>query len=276
MKNDDEMVGRILSRREMLKLLGAAGAAALVGCAPGTSGSVQPTGTAAQAAGGLATTVPNTAVPTLAATEAVAEIVGGTAVPSCIVRPAVTEGPYFVDDRIERSDIRSDPASGIVKEGALLALTFNVSDMSNNSCRPLPGAVVDVWHCDALGAYSDVTDRSFDTTGQQFLRGYQITDDNGLARFTTIYPGWYPGRTVHIHFKIRTAPDSQQGYEFTSQLFFDEALSDQVFTQAPYAGKGQQDTSNSRDNIYRDELLLTVAETEQGYAATFNIGLQMT
>ena len=74
-----------------------------------------------------------------------------------------------------------------------------------------PGAVIDVWHCDAAGVYSDVTDPGFDTTGSDFLRGYQVTDESGRAAFTTVYPGWYQGRTVHIHFKIRTDPDQDAG-----------------------------------------------------------------
>jgi protocatechuate 3,4-dioxygenase beta subunit len=136
---------------------------------------------------------------------------------------------------------------------------------------------VDIWHCNALGAYSDVSDPGFDTSGQQFLRGYQATDANGVAAFTTIYPGWYSGRTVHIHFKIRTGVGEGETsfYDFTSQLFFDEALNDQVHTQQPYAIKGDRDTLNSRDNIYDDQLLLTASQTEEGYAAAFDIGLQM-
>jgi protocatechuate 3,4-dioxygenase beta subunit len=145
----------------------------------------------------------------------------------------------------------------------------------NNGCSPLSGALVDVWHCDALGVYSGVTDRSFDTSEQQFLRGYQVTDANGVAQFVTIYPGWYPGRTVHIHFKIRTDPDAAQGYEFTSQLFFDEALSDQIHAQEPYASKGYRNTLNANDNIFSLELLLTAVPDGSGYTATFDVGLDL-
>jgi protocatechuate 3,4-dioxygenase beta subunit len=133
---------------------------------------------------------------------------------------------------------------------------------------------VDVWHCDAQGVYSGVTDRSFTTTGENWLRGYQITNDQGTAAFATIYPGWYPGRTVHIHFKVRTNPDSAQGYEFTSQLFFDDALSDQVLAQPPYNVSGAR-TLNSQDGIYDDLLLLNVTPAGGGYAATFDLGLDL-
>jgi protocatechuate 3,4-dioxygenase beta subunit len=193
------------------------------------------------------------------------------------VRPEVTEGPYYVDEDLNRSDIRSDPGTGTVKDGARLALTFRVVQVTSAGCTPLPGAKVEIWHCDAAGVYSDVSDPGFDTSGQKFLRGYQVTDANGQATFTTIYPGWYSSRAVHIHFKIHDDA-SGQSREFTSQLFFDDSLSDQVFTQAPYASKGQRDTLNSTDRIYDSQLLLTTAPADDGadagYAATFDIGLQ--
>src|SRR5207248_236626 len=124
-----------------------------------------------------------------------------------------------------------------------------------NACTPLKGAYVDVWHCDALGVYSDVQGGrgSSGTTGTKFLRGYQVTDANGIAEFLTIYPGWYQGRTVHIHFKIRTDPDSRQGYDFTSQLYFDDAFSDQIFaSQAPYNTRGRRSVRNNNDGVFRN------------------------
>ncbi len=190
----------------------------------------------------------------------------------------MTEGPYFVDEKLNRSDIRPDPSDGTVKEGVPLGLVFNVSQINSSGCTPLAGAQVDVWHCDALGVYSDATDPGFNTIGQKFLRGYQVTDANGTARFMTIYPGWYQGRTVHIHFKIRTDPDSQQGFEFTSQLYFDDSITDQVHAQAPYASKGQRTLRNDGDGIFQsggDQLILQLTQDGEGYAATFDIGLQM-
>jgi protocatechuate 3,4-dioxygenase beta subunit len=193
------------------------------------------------------------------------------------VRPAQTEGPFFVDNRLDRSDIRSDTASGVVKAGVPLQLAFHVSQLTGSTCAPLAGAQVDVWHCDALGAYSDTRDGRGNTEGQTFLRGYQVTDDAGLARFTTIYPGWYQGRAVHVHFKVRTNPSGSGGLQFTSQLFFDESLTDQVFTQPPYSSRGRRDTTNTTDGIYQGggtQLLVPLSSSGGGYAGTFNISVR--
>lgn len=248
--DDDARIGRVLARREVLALFGTtAGAAMLAAWAPGRPGRRTPFALAEAAA----------------------------AEPSCIVRPELTEGPYFVDERLNRSDIRSDPTTGAVRPGVALALTFVVSRIDGSSCVPFEGALVDVWHCDATGIYSDVQDAGFDTRGQQFLRGYQATAADGTASFLTIYPGWYQGRTVHLHFKIRTDPDSTAGFEFTSQLFFDDAVTDVVHAQQPYAAKGQRTLRNAGDGIYqdgRDQLLLSpAADGAGGYVATFEIGV---
>lgn len=199
---------------------------------------------------------------------------------SCIARPEQTEGPYFVDERLKRADIRSDPSDGSVRAGTRLALAFAVSRLEGAACVPLPGAVVDLWHCDASGVYSDVKDPGFDTTGKKFLRGYQVTDADGRARFVTIWPGWYWARTVHAHFKIRPDPAAKRGFDFTSQLYFDDALTDAVHAREPYAGRGQRRLRNGGDGIFRRggaELLLTPrADGSGGYAATFEIALDLT
>jgi protocatechuate 3,4-dioxygenase beta subunit len=136
---------------------------------------------------------------------------------------------------------------------------------------------VDIWHCDASGVYSDVSDPSFNTMGQKFLRGYQVTDGSGSVRFSTIYPGWYSGRAVHIHFKIRLFAGPQKTYEFTSQLYFDDSLTDRVHSQPPYNSKGTRHTRNSQDGIFSEggsQLLLDLTQTSQGYSAMFDIGLK--
>ena len=132
-------------------------------------------------------------------------------------------------------------------DGAVLTLDWVVSQVDGNACIPLEGVLVDVWHCDALGNYSDVGSEE----GHDYLRGYQHTDANGKATITTVYPGWYQGRAVHIHFKIRTDAAAASGFEFTSQLFFDDALSAQVYRPGVYAAKGTPDQTNASDGIYQ-------------------------
>lgn len=268
MDNDDRQIGRILSRREVLALFGVVGAAFLAGCSVGDSGSDSSTNTTSASAPAPPRTSPRgmTPMPT------------NDPLPACVVSPELTEGPYFVDERLNRSDIRSDPVDNSVKTGMPLQLALRVWQVNSGGCTALPGAKVDIWHCDALGVYSDVADPGFNTKGQKFLRGYQVTDENGTVTFTTIYPGWYQGRTVHIHFKVRSGSESGQHYEFTSQFFFDDALSDQVFAEQPYANKGRRTVRNEDDFIYREsggQLTLTVTPMGEGYAATFDIGLQL-
>lgn len=250
---------RNLSRREVLGLLAATTAASLIGC------------TGKQSASGK-----QMAEQISKATQATA-----TSIPDCVVRPEQTEGPYFAEERLNRSDIRSDPSDGLVTQGVPLRVVLNVRKVAGNSCTPLSSAVVDIWQCDALGVYSDFQDFNglFDTRGKKFLRGYQVTDANGKAQFMTIYPGWYPGRAVHIHFKIRTNSASQPGHEFTSQLYFDDSLTDQIHAQAPYASKGSGRQKNDRDGIFRrggKELMLQVTRDGDGYVGTFDIGLHLT
>jgi protocatechuate 3,4-dioxygenase beta subunit len=243
MTHEDRPAGPLLSRREIVVFLGATGVAWLM------AGSLNPRRAVAGALG-----------------------------PSCVVRPEQTEGPYFVDERLNRSDIRSDPTDGRVKFGTPLALTLLVSRLGAGDCQPLPGTQVDIWHCDALGVYSDVQDPGFDTIGQKFLRGYQITNARGEARFVTVYPGWYAGRTVHIHFKIRTAPVAQRSFEFTSQMYFDDGLTDRVHAASLYAEKGPRIARNRHDWIFRhggDQLMLAPTTVADGYEASFAIGLQL-
>jgi protocatechuate 3,4-dioxygenase beta subunit len=166
-----------------------------------------------------------------------------------IETPELTEGPYFVDERLNRSDIRVDPTNSSVQEGFPLLLRIVVSSIDNETLSPLSGAFVDVWHCNASGIYSDV--QANNTVGQKFLRGYQITNQRGEVRFRTVYPGWYSGRTVHIHVKVRLFTESLQTYEFTTQFFFDDDITDEVYQLAPYNTRGARDTRNTTDNIYQ-------------------------
>ena len=201
----------------------------------------------------------------------------GTGKVTCVLTAALTEGPFFVDEMLNRSDIRADPVTGAVSTGIPLALTFNVLRVANNACTPLTGAYLDVWHCDGAGTYSDVAGSS-----GKFLRGYQITDANGVASFKTIYPGWYRGRAVHIHFKLRLLAGSTKTYEFTSQFFFDDALTDSVYAQSPYNTRGTRNVRNRNDGIYNSlsstekaGLTLQTSKTSDGYAGVINLGVNV-
>ena len=292
--DDDRPVGRVLSRREVLALFGFTSAAAFIAaCAPAAVSTASPTRSASAAP---ATAAPATAAPATASPIATASptpfpnptpsptptpspspeptptpVASTAALPSCIVRPELTEGPFFVDERLERSDIRPDGATGPLSEGVPLGLTFAVARIDGAACVPFEGALVDVWHCDALGVYSG-------SGGTTFLRGYQVTDADGLATFTTVYPGWYRGRAVHIHFKIRSDAAAASGLEFTSQLFFPDELSAAVFALKPYAQNGQPDRLNAADGIFgQSGGQLTLSPTgspANGLEAVFDIGVQ--
>ena len=239
---DDLPVGQVLTRREALVVLGSAGTLLLTGASHSTAARPR--------------------VP-------------------CVVRPASTAGPFYVDEKLDRSDIRSDPSDGAVKPGALLVLTLNVSSISKGSCAPLQAAIVDLWHCDADGVYSDAVDQiqGLDTTGRKFLRGYQLTDKHGIAKFTTIYPGWYPQRTPHFHYKIRSPASARVPYEFVGQIYFDEGTSDRIYSRPPYAARGKRSVSNLTDRIYNSDggrqSMLAVKTAKVGYVATFDVALDL-
>jgi protocatechuate 3,4-dioxygenase beta subunit len=241
--HDDRPVPGSLSRRSLLSLAGAAGAAALA-----------------------------------APRRAEAELVFPGL--NCVVRPAQTEGPYFVDRRLNRADIRPDPSDRTVPAGDPFAVIMAVHRVSGSSCAPLANAHVDLWQCDALGVYSDVRDFQgrFDTRGKHFLRGYQLTGTDGLARFTTVYPGFYEGRAPHIHFKVRLFEGTRVTREFTSQFYFDEAVNDRVYARAPYNTNTGRRVRNNEDRIWLQggtgsQLMLPVRGEPGRMEGRFDIGL---
>lgn len=200
--------------------------------------------------------------------------------PQCYAKAQQTEGPYFVDEKLSRSDIRADTATGRIQAGIPFILNMVLSQIDGANCIPLSHATIDLWHCNAEGVYSDVVDNQgkFNTKGQNFLRGAQQTDANGKAQFISIYPGWYQGRTVHAHFKIRWTDAQHKTHEFTSQLYFDEAISDAVYKNAPYNPRAR-DTHNTEDGIYRrggQDLQLKLITHDGGYMADFHMGLSTT
>ena len=199
--------------------------------------------------------------------------------------PGETEGPYWVDELLNRSDIRADPATGAVALGLPMTLAINVSSLVNNAITPLPGAYVDIWHCNAVGLYSDIAAEG--TTGHKFLRGYQVTNAHGNVQFVTVYPGWYVSRTAHIHFRVRmyNAATNTVTFNFTSQLFFNDAVTTDVYNHVfPYTQRPNRDTTNATDSVFNtpvtyngvtqtsgNELLLRLSENRTRGIASFNV-----
>ena len=217
----------------------------------------------------------------------------GTVLASSMVEadtPGVTEGPYWVDELLFRSDVRSDPATGVVVQGLPLALAVNVSELdADGTITPLAGAFVDIWHASPQGLYSDIAAEG--TAGQQYLRGYQVTNAHGNVKFTTVYPGWYSGRTPHIHARVRVydATTDTVTYNFATQFFFDDAISTDVYTNvAQYNARAARDTTNATDGIYNggsndgtpaagagQYLMLRLAENRTKATASFNIVIDL-
>src|SRR5882762_1889110 len=217
---------------------------------------------------------------------------------SCLKSTNLTRGPYFVDNRSdsnianddvdtsipERSDIRSDSEGGTgTQSGLPLTLNITVGSYSSGTCSPIANAQVHIWHCNAQGVYSDVqastNDNGADLRGENFLRGYQYTDANGKVSFTTIYPGWYSGRAVHIHVKVRVFDASGNvTTEATTQLFFDDSISTAVYAaNSDYSRISSRATLNSADSIYAaasPALLVSLTGFDTtSYSGTISIGV---
>ena len=179
----------------------------------------------------------------------------------CVLTPELTEGPYYIAGEKVRGDIREG------HPGTLLTLRLRVLDVS--SCKPIKGAAVDIWHADAAGNYSGF---GAGASSRTFLRGIQKTDASGLAVFTTIYPGWYQGRTVHIHVKVHVAGRVVH----TGQLFFPDSLTDTVYRATPYSSRPNRDVRNAQDSIFVNggkRGLLGVTKSGAGYAGTIAMGV---
>lgn len=272
-----------VSRRRALGLGGTIGLGTLLAaCAPGaseptTSGSATPTPlpTASDGAAIQPSTTPTSDIITkLEATS----ICGLETV-------EVTQGPYYFDVDSIRSDIRED------RPGTRLDLALRVLD---RDCLPVPSSVVEIWHCDAGGVYSGfevsqggpgggsrgaggTSDGSYSSgvsvaapiDDGTYLRGAQVADEHGIVQFVTIYPGWYRGRTPHIHLKVHV----ERSNVLTAQLYFDDTLTDAVYQSSPYDARPGRDTRNSDDSIYDASGLLVVEQADEGYLAYLNLGL---
>jgi protocatechuate 3,4-dioxygenase beta subunit len=219
-----------LNRRDVLKVAGGAGLAAVFGAR-----ALQALGDDAEAA----TTT------------------------TCLLTPETTAGPYWVDEALTRRNITEG------KAGLPVVIRFTV--LNARTCKPIRNADVEIWHCDALGNYSAV-----DGATTRFLRGHQRSNTGGKAEFLTIFPGWYRGRTPHIHMKVSVGGNEVH----TGQVFFNEKITTAVYQAAPYRSRGQYDTPHARDGIYsqaggpRAELTLKRRTGgRRGYVGTIAVGV---
>ncbi len=184
-----------------------------------------------------------------------------TGLVSCVLTPELTEGPYYIaGEKVRRNITDGHP-------GTPLALRLTVVDAS--TCRPIRGAAVDVWHADASGVYSGF---GAGASSRTFMRGIQPTNAAGLASFVTVYPGWYTGRTVHIHVKVHVGGNVVH----TGQLFFPDRITDAVYERKPYSSRPNRDTRNAQDSIFvnggkRSMLGLRRAATGWGAAITMGV-----
>ncbi len=209
----------------------------------------------------------------------------GTDAGACNVTPEGEIGPYFADDsdpRFNRSNILSNLDGSATQTGIALALTIIVVD-GKNGCVPYANAQVDIWHCNAAGVYSDQAVES--TSTETWLRGYQVTDANGRVSFATIIPGWYSGRTTHIHLRVRSsysqASSTSDGTN-TTQLFFAQTFIDALATGvAPYSAEGTNPTTNAGDRVYAEQtkganVLALSGDNTTGYTAAVTVVLPIT
>src|SRR5580765_7422902 len=180
----------------------------------------------------------------------------------CVLTPEQTEGPFYIDNEKVRRNITDE------RRGIQLTLRATVVDAS--TCKPIRGAVVDIWHCDAGGIYSGFGQGASSRT---FLRGMQRTNATGLALLKTVYPGWYQGRTVHIHVKVHVGGTVVH----TGQLYFPDSLTDKVFRKAPYKSRPGRTTRNSNDFVFanggKNSMLSVRADGAGGYVASITMGV---
>jgi protocatechuate 3,4-dioxygenase beta subunit len=172
------------------------------------------------------------------------------------ITPPVPEGPFYKNEKLNRSNITEH------KKGVPVEYVFKVED---KHCKPIAGAIVDIWQCDCDGVYSDFKQEN--TANETWLRGYQVTDKNGLCTFTSIFPGWYPGRITHLHAKLHV----NNATVLTTNLFFRKEVEDEIFKN-PLFTKGPNPTKLSedfelrvdKDNSRRDKLIMDVSTDKNG------------
>lgn len=251
---------RAFSRRGVLGGIGTLGGLTPLGCSGGGGSGTTIAGTTSGTTSGTTTTGTTTTTTT-------------TSTGSCVLIPEETVGPYplFNDIASAATYQRDDITEG--KIGVPLKLTLNIVNVGNQ-CAPILTAMVYVWHCDKDGYYSGYNQSGADMRGQTFLRGVQTTDTSGRVTFNTIYPGWYPGRATHIHFRVYLGLALQA----TSQLAFPSAITSAVYSTPLYVAKGQNPTTPSSDGIFSDGVsyqlpIVTANAATGGYDAELIVGI---
>ncbi|HEX6511611.1 MAG TPA: intradiol ring-cleavage dioxygenase, partial [Chloroflexota bacterium] len=235
----------------------------LAACGAPTSAGILPASPAPSSGTPVSAGVPQAsasraAASPVASTSAAAAAAAG----SCSLSPEQEVGPYYLANQ----QIRKDVTEG--RPGVPLQLHLTL--LNAGGCSALPNAAVDIWHADATGNYSGFSNAGGSGT---FLRGTQLTDGNGLAEFSTIYPGWYPGRAIHIHVRVHTGGSTGPTYSgghiaHTGQLFPPEDMNDQVMKLAPYSSHTGNRTIQSRDGVFTgqhgSDFVLKLTPLKQG------------
>src|SRR5262245_16084628 len=181
---------------------------------------------------------------------------------ACVLTPEQTEGPYYISgEKVRRNITEGRPGT---------PLTLRLTVVDSRTCKPIKGAAVDIWHCDAAGAYSGF---GAGRASRTFMRGIQRTNANGVATFKTVYPGWYPGRTVHIHVKVHV----RGNVVHTGQLYFPDRVTDAAYEKAPYRNRPNRDVRNADDAIFRSagkRSLLSLRRSGAGYVGSIRMGVR--
>jgi protocatechuate 3,4-dioxygenase beta subunit len=251
-----------LSRRQALSALGTVSLASLLAAC--RTGEQTVTTAEVTTTSGVTTTIQPQTTGTLA-TGSLVDLFDQAA--TCSTSPEMTEGPFYFDVDSIRSDIRED------REGAKLRLAVRVREAA--ACTPIANAVVDIWHCDATGLYSGFESASQGGAGgggeptdeETYLRGAQVTNSDGIVEFVTVYPGWYRGRTVHVHAKVHLDGSAV----LTTQFYFDEAVNTEVYEGEPYASHSGRDVFNDSDGIFNEQLVLTTSPDEDGHLSLITL-----
>jgi protocatechuate 3,4-dioxygenase beta subunit len=181
---------------------------------------------------------------------------------SCVLTPEQTEGPYYIaNEKVRRNITEGRPGT---------PLTLRLAVVDAKTCKPIKGAAVDIWHCDASGTYSGF---GAGRASRTFMRGIQRTNADGVATFKTVYPGWYQGRTVHIHVKVHV----RGNVIHTGQLYFPDRMTDAVYRKTPYSGRPNRDVRNVDDMVFRNggrRSLLSLRRNGAGYVGSIRMGVR--